>query len=161
MAFTFFDSGRAMTVYLPLECPTCHQSKFVVKFGQTSNQKQRYCCQNDLCNRKTFILKYDAQGRLPSVKKEIIDMLMNGSGTRDTARVLGISPQTITAEIKKKSLRFRPLMQRSCLETILLAHQLKSKELMRLKQMKCGALSKINLINGGFGMQYLMKLAKS
>jgi len=28
-------------------------------------------------------------------------MALNGSGVRDTARVLGISPQTVTGELKK------------------------------------------------------------
>ena len=43
----------------------------------------------------TFILDYDYNGYLPEVKKKIIDMAMNGSGIRDTARVLEISPTTV------------------------------------------------------------------
>jgi hypothetical protein len=39
---------------------------------------------------------------LPEVKEKIIDMAMNGSGIRDTARVLKISPSTVINEIKKK-----------------------------------------------------------
>jgi len=41
---------------------------------------------------------------LPEVKKRIIDMALNGSGIRDTARVLEISPNTVMSELKKKSL---------------------------------------------------------
>jgi transposase-like protein len=37
------------------------------------------------------------------VKAHIIDMALNGSGIRDTARVLKISPTTVINELKKKS----------------------------------------------------------
>ena len=51
--------------------------------------------------RKSY-LDYDYNGYLPEVKKKIIDMAMNGSGIRDTARVLEISPTTVINELKKK-----------------------------------------------------------
>jgi transposase-like protein len=35
----------------------------------------------------------------------MIDMALNGSGIRDTARVLKISPTTVITELKKKSPR--------------------------------------------------------
>ncbi|CAK0778384.1 hypothetical protein CCP3SC1_950013 [Gammaproteobacteria bacterium] len=38
---------------------------------------------------------------MPEVKEQIIDMAMNGSGIRDTARVLGISPGTVISKIKE------------------------------------------------------------
>jgi transposase-like protein len=37
-------------------------------------------------------------------KKKIIDMAMNGSGIRDTARVLEISPTTVINALKKRIL---------------------------------------------------------
>jgi len=40
-------------------------------------------------------------GRLPEIKEQIIDMALNGSGIRDTARVLGISTDTVLNELKK------------------------------------------------------------
>jgi len=43
-------------------------------------------------------------GRTPEAKAKIIDMVMNGSGIRDTARVMKVSPTTVIEEIKKKSL---------------------------------------------------------
>jgi transposase-like protein len=46
-------------------------------------------------------LNYSYQGRLPEVKQQILDMAVNGSGIRDTARVLQISPSTVIAELKK------------------------------------------------------------
>jgi transposase-like protein len=38
---------------------------------------------------------------LPEVKRQISDMAMNGSGIRDTARVLKVSPTTVIEELKK------------------------------------------------------------
>jgi transposase-like protein len=73
----------------------------VVKFGMTSNKKQRYYCQNDACARKTFIAGYDNRGWISKVKDQIIDMAMNGSGIRDTARVLNIAQGTVISTIKK------------------------------------------------------------
>lgn len=52
---------------------------------------------------KTFLRQYTQLGRLPEVKEQIIDMSLNGSGVRDTARVLKISPTTVIEEIKKRA----------------------------------------------------------
>lgn len=93
-----------MTVYLPLECPSCKETKTVVKFGRTSNNKQRYHCRNSNCEKKTFIVGYDNKGWLTKVREKIIDMAMNGSGIRDTARVLRISQETVMSTIKKSQL---------------------------------------------------------
>lgn len=41
-------------------------------------------------------------GYLAQVKQQISDMAVNGSGIRDTARVLKISPTTVIEELKKK-----------------------------------------------------------
>ncbi len=43
------------------------------------------------------------RGYLPSIKQQITDMAVNGSGIRDTARVLKISPTTVIEELKKTS----------------------------------------------------------
>jgi len=51
--------------------------------------------------RRTFIMQYSYAGYLPKVKQQISDMAMNGSGIRDTARVLHISPTTVIEELKK------------------------------------------------------------
>ena len=87
-------------VLIPVCCPHCSSDQ-VVKRGKTENDKQRYLCQNQDCPVKTFILDYTYKGCLPEIKQQIIDMALNGSGIRDTARVLGISPNTIINEIKK------------------------------------------------------------
>ena len=85
---------------IPVCCPHCGSDQ-VVKRGKTENKKQRYYCQNPNCPEKTFILDYQYQGCLLEVKKKIIDMALNGSGIRDTTRVLKISPTTVINELKK------------------------------------------------------------
>ena len=82
-------------------CQVCGHDK-ISKRGKTENEKQRYLCQNPECSVKTFILDYDYNGYLPEVKKKIIDMAINGSGIRDTARVLATSPTTVIKELKKR-----------------------------------------------------------
>ena len=44
------------------------------------------------------------KGRAPAIKEQIVDMRLNGSGIRDTARVLKMSPTTVINALKKKSL---------------------------------------------------------
>ena len=63
---------------------------------------------NGQCPAKTFILDYSYNGYLSAVKDQIIDMAVNGSGIRDTARVLKISPTTVINELKKKRTVPRP-----------------------------------------------------
>jgi transposase-like protein len=87
-------------VYVPVQCPYC-QSTAVIKAGKQANGAQRYRCQNDLCKRRIFLLEYQDRGRLPEVRRQVIDMAINSSGIRDTARVLRISPTTVIAVLKK------------------------------------------------------------
>lgn len=89
-------------VLAPIKCPTCGGLD-VVKHGKASNGKQRFLCRDITCQCKTFIQDYSEKGRLAEVKQQIIDMAMNGSGVRDTARVLNISPTTVINELKKKN----------------------------------------------------------
>ncbi|HRX72084.1 MAG TPA: IS1-like element transposase [Candidatus Competibacteraceae bacterium] len=87
----------------PVLCPLCRHEQ-IVKRGKTENGKQRYLCQNLECSVKTFISDYNYNGYLPEVKNQIIEMAINGSGVRDTARVLDISPTTVINELKKRIL---------------------------------------------------------
>ncbi len=84
----------------PIHCPSCNSTN-VVKNGKSAEGKQRYRCRNDACHRRSFILDYSYRGYLPEVKQQISDMAINGSGIRDTARVLKISPTTVIEELKK------------------------------------------------------------
>ena len=89
-------------VLIPVKCPDC-QSIDVVKYGKQPNGEQRYRCNNSACDRKTFLLKYVNKGNQPGTKEKIIEMAGNGSGIRDTARVLKISPVTVISVLKKQN----------------------------------------------------------
>jgi transposase-like protein len=93
-----------MMVLIPVLCPHC-QSDQVIKGGKTPAGKQRYKCQNPDCFHYSFQLDLTYKGRSPEVKEQIIDMALNGSGIRDTARVLKISTATVINELKKKRRR--------------------------------------------------------
>jgi insertion element IS1 protein InsB len=86
-----------------VQCPDC-RSQAVVKYGRQANGEQRYRCQNPHCERRIFLSQYHDKGRVPEVKRQIVDMALNGSGIRDTARVLGVSPTTVLSTLKKKPL---------------------------------------------------------
>ena len=67
----------------------------MVKSGKTPDGKQRFQCRNRACQRQTFLLDYTKKGFLQDVKTQMVDMALNGSGIRDTARVLNVSPTTV------------------------------------------------------------------
>jgi transposase-like protein len=85
-----------------LQCPYC-QGVDIVKNGKTPQGKQRFLCRESLCDGRTFILDYAYPGQSRQVKEQIVDMALNGSGIRDTARVLRISTSTVIKELKKKN----------------------------------------------------------
>src|SRR5438093_7766875 len=87
--------------FIAVQCPHCH-SEQVVKRGKTDSGTQRYLCQNTACVTGSFLLDYRNRGCVPEVKQTIIDMSLNASGIRDTARVLQISTDTVLRELKKK-----------------------------------------------------------
>src|SRR5512143_2179172 len=86
---------------LSVHCPCC-ESTTVIKAGKQPNGAQRYRCQNSECRRTIFQLDYRDQGRLPGVKRQMVERALNGSGIRDTARVLGIGTGTVLSELKKR-----------------------------------------------------------
>lgn len=74
----------------------------VSKMGFTKQGKQRYLCQSPECAR-SFILEYSNYGCVPGIKEKIVDMAVNGSGIRDTSRVLEVSQGTVIKALKKKN----------------------------------------------------------
>ena len=87
-----------------LHCPYC-QGTDIVKQGLSPEGKQRYRCRTCLEGRgRTFLLEYAYTGQSPDVKRQIVEMAMNASGIRDTARVLHVSPTTVINELKKRRL---------------------------------------------------------
>lgn len=87
-------------VTIAVKCPHC-QSEDVIKNGKDPKGKQRFMCKNPDCKHKTFRLEYDYQACIPAVKQAIVDLALNGSGVRDTSRVLKVSPNTVTSTLKK------------------------------------------------------------
>jgi transposase-like protein len=85
-----------------VHCPDC-QGVDVVRYGKQRHGPQRYRCNNTGCPRRIFLLEYRNHGRLPAVKQQMVDIALNGSGIRDTARVLRVSPTTVISTLKKKS----------------------------------------------------------
>jgi transposase-like protein len=84
-----------------VHCPYCQETD-IVKHGLSAEGKQRYRCRTRLEGRgRPFLLEYSYAGQSPAVKQQIVDMAMNASGIRDTARVLHISPTTVLKELKK------------------------------------------------------------
>src|SRR3982751_928086 len=89
-------------VRIRVRCPYCQRDQ-VVKRGKTDTGKQRYRCQNPDCSHQSFLLDPAYKGRLPEVKQQVIELSLNGSGIRDTARVLQISTATVIQELKKRT----------------------------------------------------------
>ena len=72
-----------------------------MKYGRASNGKARFRCQQrDRCGR-TFLQRYAYPGCLPTVKQQIVEMTLKGSGIRDITRVLQVGPNTVIKELKK------------------------------------------------------------
>src|SRR5262247_3454705 len=94
------STRRKPMVSVPVQCPYC-QSTEVIKAGKQDNGTQRYRCQNEQCMRRIFLLQYQDRGRIPEIRRQVVDLALNGSGIRDTARVLRISPTTVIAVLKK------------------------------------------------------------
>ena len=83
-----------------LHCPHC-QDTDSVRHGSTRQGKPRYRCREQRCAGRTFLLAYSYPGQSPAVKEQIVEMAMNASGLRDTARVLHVSTNTVLTELKK------------------------------------------------------------
>jgi len=82
-----------------VRCIHC-DSLDIVKMGkQQVNGKPRCKCKK--CS-KTFQIQYANNGAKPQTKQMIIKMALNGSGVRDTARVLNISTNTVLSVLKKQ-----------------------------------------------------------
>lgn len=79
-----------------IPCKYCKSSD-VVRYG-TQSGDPRFRCKH--CGR-TFKTEYIYRAYESGIKERIVDMAMNGSGIRDTARVLGIGKNTVMSTLKK------------------------------------------------------------
>ena len=90
-----------MACYQEIFCPNCG-SNHIIKAGKSILKVQRYSCQNQDCPTKSFMQNYRYKAYEPGVKKQVLEMAINGSGIRDTARVLNINKNTVINTLKKK-----------------------------------------------------------
>ena len=92
-----------MTV-VAVQCPEWGGEE-VVRYGRQPNGAQRYRCDKRDCARRIFLRQSHTAGWVPEIKRQIGAMAPNGSGIRDTARVLGVSPTTVLTTRKPKRRR--------------------------------------------------------
>jgi len=81
-------------------CVHC-SSNNVVKNGKSITGEQRYKCRDIQCD-KTFQLVHRYNACEKGVRERMVDMALNGSGVRDTARVLSVGVSTVINTLKKK-----------------------------------------------------------
>src|SRR4029453_10443673 len=86
-----------------LHCPNC-QGTNVIRHGTTRQGKQRYRCQETVCQGGPFLLDYTYAGHSAEVKQPIVDMAMNARGMRETAPGGHVSPPPVIKARKKRGL---------------------------------------------------------
>jgi len=89
-----------MTYYQEIVCPDCGNNH-IMKAGRSASGVQRYRCDNAECTTKSFMLEYRYRAYEPGIKAQLVDMAINGSDIRDTARVLKIDKNTVISTLKK------------------------------------------------------------
>ncbi|MFM2318313.1 MAG: hypothetical protein RLZZ215_934 [Pseudomonadota bacterium] len=95
---------------IAVKCRYC-ESEVVYKHGHARSGEPRYRCRN--CQR-SFQAAYHYEDNKAATPEKIVEMAMNGSGVRDTSRVLGVSITTVIAHLKKtKTRRRQPLIDSS------------------------------------------------
>jgi transposase-like protein len=80
-----------------LHCPH-GQGTESVRHGQTRQGKQRDRCRAQRCAGRPCLLDEASPGHSPEVKRQSVARAMNASGMRATARVLHVSPTTVSKE---------------------------------------------------------------
>ena len=86
-------------VLAPVKCPFCGKTD-VRKSGKSGSGKQRYLCDNTDCPHKTFSESYTYNAYNPEIRDQIFFEAVNGNGIRATARILGISNNTVIETLR-------------------------------------------------------------
>ena len=82
-----------------IHCPYCNSNN-LQKNGKSPNSLQRWHCKS--C-KKYFQQEYRYNAYIFGVREKIIEMTLNGSGVRDTGRVLKINKNTVVSVLKKNA----------------------------------------------------------
>jgi transposase-like protein len=85
------------------KCPFCGTDK-VTKNGHNKTGKQVYNCNNAECSHRNFVEEYTNKGYDPAVRRQVLKMAADCTGTRAAGRILGISKDTVTAILKKQKI---------------------------------------------------------
>ncbi len=84
-----------------VKCPFCNSDN-VSPHGHNQTGKQVYHCKNPECRHKYFVEEYTYKACKPEVRKQVLKMAVDCTGTRATSRILGISKDTVTAILRKQ-----------------------------------------------------------
>lgn len=90
------------TKTVTIRCPHCGSEK-VSKNGHNKTGKQVYRCNNPECRHYSFVEEYTYKAYEPKVRRQVLVMATDCTGTRATGRILGISKDTVTAILKKRN----------------------------------------------------------
>ncbi len=90
---------------ITVKCPFCN-SENVSKNGHNKTGKQVYRCNNPECSHYSFVEEYTYNACNPEVRWKVLEMTVNGTGTRATARILNIAKGTVTAILKKRKIGY-------------------------------------------------------
>ena len=85
---------------MPVQCRHGHRTEGR-KAGKQANGTQRSRCQNGQGARRICLLQYQDRGGMPEIRRQVVALARQGSGSRDTARGLQMSPTTGSAGVQK------------------------------------------------------------
>lgn len=74
------------------ECPYCHQIEHQIKAGRNTSGTQRYKCK--ACGRK-YTPEPKPQGYSEAVRRQALQMYVDGMNFRRIARTLGVTHRTV------------------------------------------------------------------
>ena len=91
-------------VTLIVSCRYCGNQDAVRRKGLSTNGNQPHRRTGYKCEacQRSFQLLYTHKAHEPGIKEKVVDMALNGSGIRDTARVLNINMNTVMSTLKKR-----------------------------------------------------------
>jgi transposase-like protein len=90
-------------VTLIVSCRYCGNQDAVRRKGLTTNGNQPHRRTGYKCEycKRSLQQVYTHKAHEPGIKERVVDMPLNGSGIRDTARVLKINMNTVMSTLKK------------------------------------------------------------